>query len=290
MILIAASILVLATACSALTGTPTPRPTYTPYPTYTPVPLPPLGTNSALPTPTTSPEMVIFQRMEDGERFSYETYEVIKQADQALSEGRHQDALEGYLETQRIHGEPSWVIQNWIGISYVALGQLEAAIQHFTNAIEIKDSALNRTNRGGRYMKTGQCPPAIEDAKAALTMEPDAGEGINTDAEANYILAICYAQQEKYLLALQHAEATLETAKENSYTEIKLENMSLIRDSIQAVLDGRTWQSSPWGTSPTGTPPGSRRSSNTQPSRAESPTSGRPSSPRFGDHTRTTHP
>ena len=42
MILIAASILVLATACSALTGTPTPRPTYTPYPTYTPVPLPPM--------------------------------------------------------------------------------------------------------------------------------------------------------------------------------------------------------------------------------------------------------
>ena len=40
MILIAAGLLTLATACSALTGTPTPRPTYTPYPTYTPVPLP----------------------------------------------------------------------------------------------------------------------------------------------------------------------------------------------------------------------------------------------------------
>ena len=51
MILIAASILVLATACSALTGTPTPRPIYTPYPTYTPVPEIPLELNSNRPTP-----------------------------------------------------------------------------------------------------------------------------------------------------------------------------------------------------------------------------------------------
>ena len=52
MILIAAGLLALATACSlTLTRTPTPRPTYTPYPTYTPAPLIPVGTTSALPTP-----------------------------------------------------------------------------------------------------------------------------------------------------------------------------------------------------------------------------------------------
>ena len=60
MILIAASILALATACSALTGAPTPRPTYTPSPTawiitHTSVPLIPVGTTSVLPTPTIGP-------------------------------------------------------------------------------------------------------------------------------------------------------------------------------------------------------------------------------------------
>ena len=96
-------------------------------------------------------------------------------------------------------------------------------------------------NRGIAYLGTSKCIQAIEDAKAALRMEPIMEDGFHTDVEANYILTSCYAHQGKHLLALQHAEATLETAKENRYTEVELENISLIRDSIQAVLDGRTW-------------------------------------------------
>ena len=254
--LIAASILMLATACSALTGTPTPRPTYTPYPTYTPAapiptpvvlsqsdttgaPLLLLGTTSALPTPTVSPEA--FQEIGEQELFFGATLLEIEKAKKAFDERRYQDALKGYLEAQRLHSEPSVVLQSKIGTSYRTLGQSEDAIRHFTNALELKDNPTDRMNRSGRHMETGDCPSAIEDAKAALSMEPDVGEEIHTDAEANYILASCYAQQDEHLLALQHAEAALEVAKENSYTEIKLENMSLIRDSIQAVLDGQTW-------------------------------------------------
>ena len=249
MILIAASILVLATACSlTFTGTPTPVPTYTPVPLIpvgpnadtAGVPLLELGPNSALPTPTFSPDM--FREVGGKKQLLFgDTLLEFKKAEQAFGEGKYQDALEGYLEAQRLHGEPSVVLQNLIGNSYRALVQDEAAIRHFTNALELKDNPTDRINRGIRYMETGQCPPAIEDAKAALTMEPDTGEGVHTDAEANYILAGCYAQQGKYLLALQHAEAALETEKENSYTEIDLETISIIKESIQAVLDGRTW-------------------------------------------------
>ena len=264
MILIAASLLTLAMACTFIQE-PTPRPTYTPYPTYTPVPLvlstvsaPPtpvalqttdrtqvplleLGTTSSLPKPTVSPEMVIFRNMEDGERFSDETYEVIKQAEQSLSQGRHQDALEKYFEAQRIHGEPSWVIQNWIGITYVSLGNREAALQHYTNAIEIEDSPTNRTNRGTSYLKTGKCEPAIRDAKAALAMEATNENRFNSDVQANSILAGCYGQQGKYLLALQHADAALQIARENDHTGRELEAISGTRDAIQSVLDGREW-------------------------------------------------
>ena len=262
MILIAAGLLTLATACSALTGTPTPRPTYTPYPTYTPVPPLPLGTTSALPTPvafsqadptgvpllelgttsalptpTISPDR--FREVGKGQQFFGDTWLEFEKARQAFGEGRYQDALEGFLEAQLLHGEPSGVIQNWIGNSYRALGQSEAAIQHFTNAIQIEDDPVDRVNRGLSFIETGRCEPAIEDAKAALTMERITGDGYHTDAEANHILASCYAQQGDYLLALQHAEAALEIAEENHYSGEELEAVSLTRETIQAVLDGR---------------------------------------------------
>ena len=47
---------------------------------------------------------------------------------------------------------------------------------------------------------------------AALAMEPATGNGIHTDAQANAILAGCYAQQGNHLQALQHADAALEIA------------------------------------------------------------------------------
>ena len=118
MILIAAGFLTLATACSlTVTETPTPRPTYTPYPTYTPVPFPQLGTTSALPTPTISPDM--FREVGQEQLFFGDTWLEFEKAGQALGEGKYQDALEGYLETQRLHGEPSGILQNWIGNSYL---------------------------------------------------------------------------------------------------------------------------------------------------------------------------
>ena len=263
MILIAASILVLATACSALTGTPTPRPTYTPYPTYTPVPpLPQLGTNSAiptpvvisqsdkaevpllelgttspLPTPTISPEM--FREVGDKEWFHGETAAVLRRGEETFAQGKYQESLESFLEAQRLHGTPSANLQSWIGISYQALGQHDQAIQHHTNAIQIEDDPVDRVNRGLSFIETGKYGPAIEDAKAALTMEPITGDGYHTDAEANTILASCYAQQGDYLSALQHTDASLEIAEEHHYSSEELEQLSGMRYAIQAILDGK---------------------------------------------------
>ncbi len=99
-------------------------------------------------------------------------------------------------------------LQNRIGTSYLFLGQNEVAIQHFTNAIELEDNAPDRIIRSFLHREIGNCTEAIEDAKAALALEPTATPGYHTAAEANFLLAICYAQQEKYLLALQHTDAS----------------------------------------------------------------------------------
>ena len=242
MILIAASILVLATACSALTGTPTPRPTYTPYPTYTPVPPLPhlgtnnrptpvafsqadtagvplleLGTNSALPTPTVSPET--FHKMGEGQMFFGEVLAELEQAEQALDEGRYQDALEGFLEAQRLHGEPSRVLQNWVGNSYSALGQHDQAIQHYTNAIDIRDNAYHRIPRAIEYANNGRCEEAMPDAETALAMAPYSEPGYHTGAEAHWILAACLPDEQ----AQAHTEQALAIAQAHGYTEEEID-------------------------------------------------------------------
>ena len=98
---------------------------------------------------------------------------------------------------------------------------------------------MDRVNRGSSFVETDQCEPAIEDAKAALTMEPIKEDEFHTDSEANIILAGCYAQKGDYLIALQHTDASLEIAKENHYPSEELETRTLTRELIQAVLDGR---------------------------------------------------
>ena len=96
-------------------------------------------------------------------------------------------------------------------------------------------------NRGITYALDMQCTPAMEDARAALAMEPATGDGIHTDAQANAILAGCYAQQGNHLQALQHADAALEIASKHRYRNSDLETLYLARDSLQDVLDGDMW-------------------------------------------------
>ena len=226
--------LVLATACGLSTmGDPTPRPTYTPYPPYEPeVP----GAKMA---PTTDPDE--YRELGDEQWFFGNTLVEMEKAEAAFREGRYQDALEGYQEAQRVHGKPSGPIQNWIANSYQALGQDERAVQHYTNAIEIEDNTVDRLGRSMSYLTLHRCQPAIEDAKSALAMEPAAEEGFHSDAEANVILASCYAQGDEHLLALQHIEAALEIAEENGYPAGEIETVQVTRDAIKAVLDGREW-------------------------------------------------
>ncbi len=103
--------------------------------------------------------------MGDKEWFFGATALELERANQAFDEGRYQDALEAYLEAQRLHGEPSIIIQGLIGSSYRALGQPETAIQHFTNALELKDDPINRVEQWDLNLATtiwGEHPEAME--------------------------------------------------------------------------------------------------------------------------------
>ena len=160
--------------------------------------------------------------------------EALGQAEEAFERGDYQEAIKKFTETQQLHGKPSVVAEGKIGLSYMWLGKNEAAIRHLSKAIEIEDSPLRRNNRGDVYMISGQCDRASEDAKVALAMEPEKGDGIHTDVEANLILAICNYRQGQYMIALQHAESAIGIATREGYKD---EETAAIRIKIGASYE-----------------------------------------------------
>ena len=126
-----------------------------------------------------------------------------------------------------------------IGDSYEALGQNEEAVAKYSESIDLFDNHTDRIRRGLLHTASKRCDQAIEDAEAALAMDPIKEDGFHTDAEANLILAICHAQNGNYLPALQHAETTLEMARIHGYPETYLEAVATMSLSFQDVLEGK---------------------------------------------------
>ena len=154
-----------------------------------------------------------------------------------LRKGENEAALAAFKEAQEHHGKPSVVLDSWTGLSYHALGRYDIAIQHYSRAIEIEDTASQRTNRATSYTEKSECDLAITDAKAALTMEPESNPGFHTDAQANFILAQCYLIQGWPQRALQHAEASLVIANENQHSETEIAILTMTRDIIKTEAD-----------------------------------------------------
>ena len=157
-----------------------------------------------------------------------------------LENGENEAALAAFKEAQEHHGKPSRVLESATGVSYLAQGQYDLAIQHFSKAIEIEDMASQRINRATSYAMKGECDLAIADARAALAMEPESNKGIHTDTPANFILAQCYLVQGHPQRALQHAEASILIAKENQSSETYIEVINAIRDLTQAEIESES--------------------------------------------------
>lgn len=234
-VVVALILLFVIAACGdSAAGEPTPRPTYTPYPTYTPVP-----TATLRPTYTPYPETNSVQKdtetIEVGneEWFFGKTLAAVEKGRELYELGQYEAAISAFEEAKQRRGKPSDVIESWLGLSYDGLGRYDLAIQHHGNAIAINDDAINRVNRSISYFENDQCDLATVDAKAALTKAPEATEGYHTDVEANWVLAVCYYDHGEYLLALQHADASLSGAGEHGYPDMEIKDMNELRDVIK---------------------------------------------------------
>ena len=163
--------------------------------------------------------------------------------------GRYQEAITHLETAQKLHPKPSGAIQILIGHAYRGLEQHWRAIQHYTNAINIRDDAWHRVSRAAEYPHHGLWAEAVVDAEIALTMKPCSPPGYHSSAEANWIIAGCLTARGEKLRAITHMEQATNIARAHGYSE----------EDIAA----RSALMSEWGTkpAPTGTtfpesPPG----------------------------------
>lgn len=224
------------------TATPIPAPTATskPLPTATPTPSPtetPMPTLRPTATPTLEPEEPEIIELGEKEYFSGLAWITLREAISLHEEGHYSEAIAKYKETRELHGSPSRVLENRIALAYTSLEEYDLAIVHYSNALGIEDSSINRVGRSRAYQSNGRCDRAIADAQIALTLEPFFDVGIHTDVEANYILSECYFLDEEYLLSLQHMEATIAIAKEHGYSEEELISYEEERAIITSYLE-----------------------------------------------------
>ena len=104
---------------------------------------------------------------DDVDFFMAAALEAWTQGVELFEEGDYWAAIRSFETARSHHGKSSTVIESWIGLSYQSLEQHNQAIAAFTKAIEIRDSAIDRLNRGLSYLLNGHCLHAIDDAEIA---------------------------------------------------------------------------------------------------------------------------
>ena len=225
-------------ACSG--ELPTPRPTYTPYPSVIPTPTEtprptytPLPSEEVVSTQVPSPVPTVEPEDPFEEFFSGRTRRLNNEANALQASGQHADAINKYKEALESYGKPSAVMENRIARSYAHLGEYDLAIDHYSNAIEVRNTSVNRVSRAGVYLQTDQCGLAIPDAQVALTLAPVLTEGFHTDMQANYILSTCYFFNSEYRKALQHMDATISIGLD---IEMDGEVISALQDEREYIL------------------------------------------------------
>lgn len=104
-----------------------------------------------------------------------------------------------------------------IGDVLYSEGQHLQAIEHYSQAIGLDDTASARAIRAWAYVDVEDCMSASADAQAALRLRTSHWHGYHSGAEAHSALSYCRWEQGELDQALQHAEQALALMRENRY-------------------------------------------------------------------------
>ena len=150
-----------------------------------------------------------------------------------VESGQPNEGLRELEQAQELYGGTSDEVETWMGFAHEEMSNYPAAIRHYSNAIRINDSALNRIIRAYAYMANENFEAAATDAQSALEKPTENSNGFNTEVEANWILAIHQERLGNYQAALQHATSARTNEAANEYPPAELKELDdLIQDLI----------------------------------------------------------
>ena len=119
------------------------------------------------------------------------------------------------------------------GDMYYSEGSYTKAIEHYSQAIALDDTAEARASRAWAYLETQDCTSALADSRKALEMPAASWSGYHSGAHAHQALSYCYADESKWEKALQHEESSLRLMYENQYEAATIavaeENVQFLR-------------------------------------------------------------
>ena len=159
-----------------------------------------------------------------------------------IDRGEYASAIANLERMVELVDEPSFILHNRLGFAYRWNRDHDNSIRHFSIAIDLNDTSVQRTNRATAYMYNNQCPEATEDANLALDRTlPESTTGYHPHVESLLLLSHCYAQSGNHSLALAHIETAIELAQSSGVSEERIESFARVKQQIEGIARGHAY-------------------------------------------------
>ena len=131
----------------------------------------------------------------------------------------------------------------WGGSAFFNHGRYQDAIRHYSQSIDLEDSAQARVNRAVSYWKTQNCKKAKEDIHRVLGLPSEtwthfrSGTHINSWAEAHKVMSRCLFDEGRWQGALQHAELAIGLMREHDYDTESIQRIQTVTKTLKEAVD-----------------------------------------------------
>ena len=129
----------------------------------------------------------------------------------------------------------------WGGDTFYSHKRYMDAIEHYSRAIGLDETAQARVGRAWAHLEAKNCSKALADGQKALEMPNESWTyyrsraKINSWAEAHAALSYCHAGESQWKEALQHAESALKLMQENSYDAATIASAEEFIENLQSL-------------------------------------------------------